>query len=90
MVNVRETYLGILYIFDHIYRSLIPHVSISASGVVTHDGLMYVVGGDDGTSNLSSVEMYNPKTDTWTLLKAAMGIGRSYTGVCVIEKPESF
>ena len=80
-------------------------------GVVTHDGLMYVVGGDDGTSNLSSVEMYNPKTDTWTLLKvmmsavclisaafyfvcfflkAAMGIGRSYTGVCVIEKPESF
>ena len=60
------------------------------TGVVTHDGLMYVVGGDDGTSNLSSVEMYNPKTDTWTLLKAAMGIGRSYTGVCVIEKPESF
>ena len=81
--------------------------------MVTHDGLMYVVGGDDGTSNLSSVEMYNPKTDTWTLLKvimsavclfifscllnfvcffpkAAMGIGRSYTGVCVIEKPESF
>ena len=79
---------------------------------MTHDGLMYVVGGDDGTSNLSSVEMYNPKTDTWTLLKvmsavclvllqlfvyyfllylkAAMGIGRSYTGVCVIEKPESF
>ena len=51
---------------------------------------MYVVGGDDGTSNLPSVEMYNPKTDTWTLLKAAMAIGRSYTGVCVIEKPESF
>ncbi len=59
------------------------------AGVVTHDGLMYVVGGDDGTSNLSSVEMYNPKTDTWTVLKATMSIGRSYTGVCVIEKPES-
>ena len=23
--------------------------------------MIYVIGGDDGTSNLSSVEMYNPK-----------------------------
>ena len=25
--------------------------------------MIYVIGGDDGTSNLSSVEMYNPKVE---------------------------
>ena len=59
------------------------------AGVVTHNGLLYVVGGDDGTSNLQSVEVYNPKTDTWAVLPSSMSIGRSYTGVCVIDKPET-
>eukprot|EP00095_Tigriopus_kingsejongensis_P011750 snap_masked-scaffold241_size241811-processed-gene-0.2 protein:Tk11750 transcript:snap_masked-scaffold241_size241811-processed-gene-0.2-mRNA-1 annotation:"ring canal kelch homolog" len=59
------------------------------AGVVAHNGLLFVVGGDDGSSNLQSVEAYNPKTDTWTILSSAMSIGRSYTGVCVIEKPET-
>lgn len=27
------------------------------AGVVAHGGMLYVVGGDDGTSNLSSVEV---------------------------------
>jgi len=57
------------------------------AGVITHNGVLYVIGGDDGTSNLESVEMYNPKTDTWTVLSSTMTIGRSYTGVCVIDKP---
>ena len=58
-------------------------------GVITHNGLLYVVGGDDGTSNLQSVEVYNPKNDVWTCLPSNMSIGRSYTGVCVIDKPEN-
>ena len=69
----------------------------------SHNGVIYVIGGDDGTSNLSSVEMYNPKvekenirryyyfvvfqTDTWNVLAANMTIGRSYTGVAVIDRP---
>ena len=57
------------------------------AGVISHSGVIYVIGGDDGTSNLASVEMYNPKTDTWSVLAANMTIGRSYTGVCVIDKP---
>lgn len=56
------------------------------AGVVAHDGLLYVVGGDDGTTNLSSVEVYCPETDTWRILPAAMGIGRSYAGVCMMDK----
>ena len=56
-------------------------------GVVAYDGLLYVVGGDDGSSNLSSVECYNPKSDTWTMLSSSLNIGRSYAGVSVIDRP---
>lgn len=55
-------------------------------GVVALNGLLYVVGGDDGAANLSSVEVYNPKTDTWAMLPSSMGIGRSYSGVAIIDK----
>ncbi|XP_015518884.1 ring canal kelch homolog isoform X1 [Neodiprion lecontei] len=57
------------------------------AGVVALNGMLYVVGGDDGTSNLSSVEVYAPRTDTWLTLPACMGIGRSYAGVAIIDKP---
>ncbi|XP_049826565.1 ring canal kelch homolog isoform X2 [Aethina tumida] len=57
------------------------------AGVVAMNGLLYVVGGDDGSCNLSSVEVYNPKTDSWTMLPSCMSIGRSYAGVCIIDKP---
>lgn len=57
------------------------------AGVVAMNGLLYVVGGDDGSSNLASVEVYNPKTDTWTMLPSSMGIGRSYSGVVIMDKP---
>ena len=56
-------------------------------GVVALNGLLYVVGGDDGTSNLSSVEVYNPKIDQWYMLSSSMGVGRSYAGVAIIDKP---
>lgn len=57
------------------------------AGVVAYDGMLFVVGGDDGTSNLASVEVYSPKTDSWRILPATMSIGRSYAGVCMIDKP---
>lgn len=56
------------------------------SGVVTLNGLLYSVGGDDGSSNLVSVEVYNPKTDSWSMLPSCMAIGRSYAGVAIINK----
>jgi len=58
--------------------------------VVALDGLLYVVGGDDGASNLPSVEIYNPNTNTWSMLTTSMNIGRSYSGVVVIDKPLHF
>ena len=56
-------------------------------GVVAHDNYLWVIGGDDGSSNLGSVEFYNPKLDVWTLLLSSMMTGRSYAGVAVIDKP---
>ncbi|KAL6439278.1 hypothetical protein ACFW04_003868 [Cataglyphis niger] len=57
------------------------------AGVVALNGLLYVVGGDDGSSSLASVEVYSPRTDTWTTLPTCMGVGRSYAGVAIIDKP---
>lgn len=57
------------------------------AGVVAHKGMLFVVGGDDGSSNLASVEVYTPETNTWRLLPASMSIGRSYAGVAMIDKP---
>ena len=62
-------------------------ISYFVIGVVALNGMLYVVGGDDGTSNLASVEVYNPKSDSWSMLPSSMGIGRSYAGVCIIDKP---
>jgi len=59
------------------------------AGVVSHNGLLYVIGGDDGSSNLQSVEVYSSKTNVWTILEASMTMGRSYTGVCVIDQPDN-
>lgn len=56
-------------------------------GVVANGGFLYVVGGDDGSSNLGSVECFDYKTNQWTLLPSSMMTGRSYAGVTVIDKP---
>lgn len=57
------------------------------SGVVANGNKLYVVGGDDGSSNLGSVEVYDPASNKWTLLMSSMMTGRSYAGVTVIERP---
>lgn len=54
---------------------------------MSYNGLLYVVGGDDGSSNLASVEVYCAKNDTWTVLPKSMDIGRSYAGVTLIDRP---
>lgn len=55
--------------------------------MVAHEGKLYVIGGDDGSSNLASMEVYDPVLDTWTLMTSTMMTGRSYAGVTVIDKP---
>uniref|UniRef100_A0A3Q3W9N2 BTB domain-containing protein n=1 Tax=Mola mola TaxID=94237 RepID=A0A3Q3W9N2_MOLML len=68
----------------------VADMSTRRSGAGTHckaaicvcaiNGLLYVIGGDDGSCNLSSVEFYNPATDKWSLIPTNMSNGRSYAG----------
>lgn len=53
---------------------------LHCAGVCAINGLLYVIGGDDGSCNLSSVEFYNPATDKWSLIPTNMSNGRSYAG----------
>lgn len=39
------------------------------AGVVCHDGLLFVVGGDDGTSNLSNVEVSESVRELFPTIK---------------------
>ena len=59
-------------------------------GVVALNGLLYVVGGDDETSNLDAVECYNPKTKTWTMVTSSMNDKRISVGVVAINRPQHF
>lgn len=35
------------------------------------NGCLYAVGGDDGSSNLASVEVYSPEHDAWSPLEVS-------------------
>lgn len=49
----------------------------SRVGVAVVNGLLYAIGGYDGQSRLSTVEVYNPETDTWTQV-SSMNSQRRY------------
>lgn len=48
-------------------------------------GLLYAAGGYDGASCLSSVERYDPLTQTWTSV-ASMNTRRRYLSMAVMGK----
>ena len=68
------------YPADNSTRCLSHIVHCVCLGVCAVNNVLYVVGGDDGSCNLASVEFYNPSTDKWTLLPTCMSTGRSYAG----------
>ena len=78
----------IIIIIISIIIIIIVYVNVSV-GVASVNGLLYVVGGDDGTSNLASVECFNPRTDNWSLVRTTMTTGRSYSGIATIDKVPS-
>lgn len=49
--------------------------------------LLYVMGGDDGIMNLSSIEFLDPFTLQWKSAEGRLTQGRSYAGVAIIDKP---
>lgn len=69
--------------FDHLIAQSCDNYH---SGVVSLYHNVYAVGGDDGTSNLSSVEVYNAVENHWSRLPVDMPLARSYAGLAVIGK----
>ncbi|XP_036286105.1 kelch-like protein 18 isoform X3 [Pipistrellus kuhlii] len=68
----------------------------SRVGVAVVNGLLYAIGGYDGQLRLSTVEVYNPETDTWAragsmnskrrwTVVTPMSSSRSAAGVTVFE-----
>lgn len=60
-------------------------------GIVALEGLLYAVGGCDIYSYLmDSVEVYNPISNTWTMLGNSLNIPRRSAGLVAIERPLNF
>lgn len=57
----------------------------SCLGICSFDGLIYVCGGYDGASCLSSMERFDPLTGVWCSCPA-MGTRRRYCRTAVVGK----
>lgn len=57
----------------------------SAVGVAALDDRIYICGGYDGVTSLSTVESYCPSTDTWSIVSPMMKY-RSAGGVAALGK----
>ncbi|XP_060872121.1 ring canal kelch homolog isoform X2 [Metopolophium dirhodum] len=54
--------------------------------IITFNGLLYVIGGFDGSTNLDSVEIYDTKNNTWTMEPFPTSVNGIY-GAVVINLP---
>ena len=52
--------------------------------MVTLDGAIYAIGGDNGVSILNTVERYDPRLDRWSAC-VAMSYRRRYFGAAVLK-----
>jgi len=55
----------------------------SGLGCAILDGFLYVAGGFDGTTYLSSMERYDPLTNEWTQMPG-MAMSRDCVGITVV------
>ena len=64
------------------------NVGRSSAAVVVGNSYLYVIGGcGEGDSHLSSMEVYDPDNNTWTLLPSSsnMSSGRNSMGAAMID-----
>lgn len=62
------------------------NVTRSRVALVANMGRLYAIGGYDGVSNLSTVEVYNPELDSWEFI-TSMCAHEGGVGVGVIPLP---
>lgn len=53
------------------------------------NGLLYVIGGEVEKSTVDTVEMYNPKSNTWSMEQFPKCGGKLFAGV-VVDRPICF
>lgn len=58
--------------------------SRSTHDLVEMNGLLYALGGNDGSNSLSTVEIYDPTSNKWTGAKS-MTLKRSSVGAAVLK-----
>ncbi len=58
----------------------------STHEVIEAEGLLYAIGGNDGSSSLNTVENYDPLSNKWTLITSMM-LRRSSVGAAALECP---
>lgn len=58
-------------------------VAVVAPASVALNGKLYVFGGSNGTSDVGTVQVYDPHLNTWKVLKASMPTPRSNAGAAV-------
>ncbi|XP_016658900.1 kelch-like protein 2 isoform X1 [Acyrthosiphon pisum] len=63
------------------------HLGRENAGVFTLDGLLYVMGGKNGSDYFDSVEIYNPKTNSWSMKKLSTSHLPIYGAVVVDRSP---
>jgi hypothetical protein len=51
--------------------------AVGKSAGVMHDGLMWVIGGDDASSMISTVKTYDPDGDSWDTSPEDLSLGIS-------------
>lgn len=52
--------------------------------MVEIDNFLYALGGNDGSSSLNSVEMYDPQLNKWIIVNS-MVTRRSSVGAAILE-----
>jgi len=60
-------------------KASMPTARYGLAVVTAPNGIIYAIGGSNGSSALNTVEAYDPATDTWTV-EAAMPTARAYAG----------
>ncbi|VDN29827.1 unnamed protein product [Gongylonema pulchrum] len=66
------------------WKPLSPmHLKRSRVSLVSNAGFLYAIAGYDGTSNLSSMEIYNIEEDNW-ILAASMVAHEGGVGIGVV------
>jgi hypothetical protein len=76
------SYLSTEFKLDEPVASM--HSRRSTHEVAEVEGVLYAMGGNDGSSSLNSVERYDAHSNKW-LLVTSMATRRSSVGACVLN-----